>query len=89
MPVRVSAEAAAEFADAAAWYEEHRPELGERFIGAVEATIEFLLVAHDRRQPRYWAPASADNPSGCTVLPWEVPPLGPSVRVPADPGGAP
>ena len=42
LEVRFSAEAAAEFADLAAWYEGQDPGLGEPFVGAVEATIGFM-----------------------------------------------
>jgi plasmid stabilization system protein ParE len=42
LPVRFSAEAAAEFSDASLWYEEKRLGLGEQFIGAVETAIGVL-----------------------------------------------
>ena len=41
-PVRFSAEAAAEFSDAALWYEQQRPGLGELFIRAVDAAAGWV-----------------------------------------------
>lgn len=43
LPVRFSAEASAELEDAAVWYDEQRPGLGEAFIDAVEAAIVLLV----------------------------------------------
>jgi plasmid stabilization system protein ParE len=40
LPVRFSAEAAAELEAAAQWYEEQRPGLGGTFVDAVETTLD-------------------------------------------------
>jgi plasmid stabilization system protein ParE len=40
--IRTEPEASAELAEAALWYEGHRPGLGAEFLGAVDATTEFI-----------------------------------------------
>ncbi|HEY6320098.1 MAG TPA: type II toxin-antitoxin system RelE/ParE family toxin [Thermoanaerobaculia bacterium] len=43
-PLVLEAEARQELGDAARWYEDHRLGLGQRFLGAVEATLDRLAV---------------------------------------------
>ena len=42
LPVVWMSEAAAELRQARAWYDDILPDLGERFAGAVEATVETI-----------------------------------------------
>lgn len=44
LPIRVSAEAAEEFGDAAGWCEERRSGLGDEFIDAVESALELIAL---------------------------------------------
>lgn len=39
LPLRISEEAAAEMAEAARWYEAHRPGLGMEFLGALDDAV--------------------------------------------------
>jgi plasmid stabilization system protein ParE len=48
VPVRFSAEAKADFRDAAFWYEEQRPGLGEEFSRAVSAAAHLIATGPER-----------------------------------------
>ena len=50
--VRIHAAAAEEAAQAAAWYERERPELGVDFERAAEVIV--VAFAHTARRPGYW-----------------------------------
>lgn len=60
LPVRFSAEAASELDDAAAWYDDQRPGLGDTFIDAVEVTLALIADWPGAGAPVAELPADLD-----------------------------